>query len=169
MPSLKTQLRRQLKDAKRIAVLGIGSSVKGDDAAGVFLIRELKTALRRFKKRRCLRLFSCATAPENCTGAVKKFKPTHIIIVDAVSMRKRAGRTLIVDPAQAGGNVSFSTHSLPLAVLIDYLRHFLNCRVITIGIQPKSAEFGAPLSPPVSKSVKKIVKILVDNFLHLHF
>ena len=42
MPNLKTILKKKLKDAKKIAVLGIGSALRSDDAAGLLVAEELK-------------------------------------------------------------------------------------------------------------------------------
>jgi hydrogenase 3 maturation protease len=163
MPLLKTQLKNKLKGAERIAVLGIGSALRGDDAAGPLVIKQLKANHKTAKKRPALKLFACETTPENFTGEIKRFKPTHIVIVDAVDMGKGAGSVRIIGPEKESTNASFSTHGLPIKIFIDYLCRSFSCRIITIGIQPESIEFGSLLSVRVSKAIKRVSGIIMDS------
>ena len=156
MQPLKKELKVRVKGAKRIAVLGIGSPLRGDDVLGLLIIEELKKALIKVKKTLPLKLFSCGSIPENYTGEIKKFKPSHFLIVDAVDTGKKAGKISIIDAKKRSADVSFSTHRLPIKMLIDYLSHYLDCQIISIGIQPKSIEFGIPLSKEVEKNIKKV-------------
>ena len=162
MLPLKKELRVRFKGAKRAAILGIGSPLRGDDALGLVLIEELRKSLKGAKRRIRVKLFSCQTAPENFTGEIKKFKPDIILIIDALDMGKKAGRMSALDAKAKSVNVSFSTHGLPIKMFIDYLHHALSCRVITIGIQPKSLEFGAVLSKDVKKSIGKLSTLLKE-------
>lgn len=156
MDRLKKELQSRLKGARKVAILGIGSPLRGDDAAGPLFIKELDSAIKGAKVALPVKLFSCETAPENYTGDIRKFGPTHIIIVDAVDMGKEAGRADIVDLEKRNEQVSFSTHRLPISMFIEYLKQYLNCRVIMIGIQPKSIDFSAPLSGEVREAVKQV-------------
>ena len=97
MPGIKTILRDRLKNAQRVAVLGIGSELRADDAAGLLIAKELKTYLKENKKRNQLKVFLGETAPENLTGQIKKFKPTHLIVIDAVDFNLEAGALRVVD------------------------------------------------------------------------
>ena len=163
MLSLKRKLKNSLKGAKRVAVLGIGSPLRGDDALGLALIEELKKSLNKTKLRIPLKLFSCGVTPESYTGEIKRFKPSLILIVDAVDMGKAAGQICIIDAKSQSANVSFSTHGLPLKMLIDYLSLSLGCRIIPVGIQPKSITFGLSISAQVDKSIKNISSLIIEN------
>jgi hydrogenase 3 maturation protease len=161
-----------------VAILGIGSSLRGDDALGLYAIQELKVLLRKIKLPMPVKLFSCGTTPENYTGEIKKFNPTHIVIVDAATMGKEAGKISILNPEEESFDTSFSTHRLPIKMLINYLAYFLNCRIIPVIIQPKSVEFGTStlikrqgghrrsidllLSGEVEKAIKKISYAILD-------
>jgi hydrogenase 3 maturation protease len=166
MLSLKRELKIRLKGAKRVAILGIGSPLRGDDALGLVLIEELKALLRKVKLPMPLKLFSCGVTPENYTGEIKKFKPGHIIIVDALDMNKEAGSISIIDAKKESVNVSFSTHALPIRIFTDYLSHYLDCRIIFIGIQAKTVEFGAHLSYEANKSVKQVTRLIEGNLIN---
>ncbi len=162
MLSLKRELKIRLKDAKRVAILGIGSALRGDDALGLVLIEELKKSSRKTKLRLPFKLISCGSVPENYTGEIKKFKPSHILIIDAASMGRRPGRVSILNPERESLNVSFSTHHLPVKMLIDYLVYSLNCEVIPIIIQPKTIEFALPLSEEAGKAVREVSALIVE-------
>ncbi len=165
MLPLKRELKIRLKGAKRVAILGIGSPLRGDDALGLVIIKELKKSLSKQKKRMPLKLFSCGITPENYTGEIKKFKPSHILIVDAIDMGKVEGRINIIDARKKSANVSFSTHGLPIKMLMDYLTQSLGCRIVSIGIQPKSIEFGLSISSKVNKAIKKISNLIIENII----
>jgi hydrogenase 3 maturation protease len=154
MQNLKTTLNKNLKGAKKIAVLGVGSSLRSDDAAGLLVAEELKK-IRNPK----LKVFFGSTAPENLTGEIIKYGPTHIIIVDSVDMDQKPGSILLVNPQEVDG-ISFYSHMLPIKMTIDYLLESLKCEIIIIGIQPKFLEFGEIVSEEVKKSTKQIADVI---------
>ncbi len=154
MENLKTILKKKLKDAKKIAVLGIGSELRADDAAGLLVAEELKK-IKNLK----LKIFLGSTAPENLTGEIIKYKPTHIIIIDSVDADQKPGFILLVNPEEVGG-VSFSSHMLPVKMIVDYLLESLKCEIIIIGIQPKILTFGEIISKEVKKSVKQVSDVI---------
>lgn len=150
MPTLKVALKKQLNSAEKIALLGVGSEFRCDDACGMLVAEKLKESCRSQHKK--FRVFFGATAPENLTGEIKKFKPSHVIIVDAADTGKKAGSITLIKPRQATG-ISFSTHQLPLSIMVEYLMQSVSCEVVIIGIQPKTTKFGSGISREVKKSV----------------
>jgi hydrogenase 3 maturation protease len=153
--TIKQTIKNWLPDAKRIALLGIGSELRADDAAGVLVAERLENSCRKLAGGPILKVFSGATAPENLTGEIKKFKPTHLIIVDAADTGKKAGEIVLIKPERLRG-VSFCTHQLPLKIMVDYLSESIDCRILVIGVQPKSLDFGGLPSQEIQKSVKII-------------
>ena len=151
MESLKKILKTKLKGAKRIAVLGVGSELRGDDVAGDLVARELESGCKYKCKSPEARFFFGATAPENLTGEIKKFKPSHLIIIDSAELGSKPGTVKVLAPKDIGG-VSFLTHRLPTKIMVDYLQKSLDCKVLVIGIQPKSLDFGKQPSKEVKKS-----------------
>ncbi len=166
MPSLKSQLNIRLKGAKRLAIVGIGSPLRGDDAAGLLLIQELKKSLKKAKLRMPVKLFSCGVAPENYTGEIKRFEPSLILIVDAVDMAKDTGTIGIIDTKRKSTNVSFSTHGMPLQMFIEYLTRSIGCRIVSIGVQPQSIGFGLPAAMKVNKAVQRISGLIRENVVN---
>jgi hydrogenase 3 maturation protease len=157
MPQIKSILKSKLKNAQRVAVLGIGSQLRADDAAGLIIATELKKYIKDNKKRNRLKVFLGETAPENLTGQIKKFKPTHLIIIDAVDFHLATGALRVVNIRMEAG-ASFSTHRVPVGIFRDYLYKSIGCETILIGMQPGSTEFCGCLSREVSESTKSACK-----------
>jgi hydrogenase 3 maturation protease len=170
--NLKKELKNRLSGAAKIAVLGIGSQLLGDDAGGVLAAETLRHALtlagkarstfgRKTPKKPDVGIFIGGTAPENITSEIKRFNPSRLIIIDAADMGIPPGDIKLIDPEHIGG-ISFSTHNLPATMLIEYLKQFLKCEVIIIGIQPKSLEFGKEPSAEMKNAAETVVKLLLD-------
>lgn len=154
MQNLKTHLKSSLKGASRIAVLGIGSELRADDIAGILVSQQLEAL-----NSAAFRVFLGYTAPENLSGEIRKFNPTHLIMIDTAEIGKEPGQIAVFKPEDAGG-ISFSTHKLPIKLMADYLQKEIKCRVFIIGIQPKSIEFGNPVSAETQKAVKHLFDTL---------
>jgi len=159
--NLKTILRNSLTDARKIAVVGVGSELKGDDKAGMLVAAQLEKKCKKDGGCPQLGVFFGATAPENLTGEIKKFQPTHLIIIDAADVGREPGTIEIISPDQVGG-ISFSSHMLPIKVMVDYLLKSIDCKVMIIGIQPKSLAYNAPPTPQVKRSIKQVASALVS-------
>jgi hydrogenase 3 maturation protease len=99
-------------------------------------------------------------SPENLTGQIKEFKPTCLVILDALDMGAKPGHTRMVRPDQLSAGATASTHNVSLTVLLDYLGNFLDCEILIIGIQPQTLEFGRPLSEPVVKAAKSVAGMM---------
>ena len=76
------QLRR-LNRPPRLAVVGIGHELRGDDAAGVRVARALQS---RFPTSDALVAIDAGSAPENHTGALRRFKPDLVLLIDAAQI-----------------------------------------------------------------------------------
>lgn len=158
MQILMRELRNRLKGSKKVAILGVGSEFRGDDAAGMLVAEDIK---KKTKKSR-IKAFLGATAPENLTGEIIKFKPSHLIIVDTADIKEKPGTVLLLKAEDVGAGISFSTHKLPPKVMMDYFSKTLKCSIMLIGIQPKSIGFGKPVSKEVKSSVKEVAGAIMD-------
>ncbi len=154
LQEIKKALENRLGSAQRVALLAIGSDLKGDDAAGLLAVQGLENTGK-------FRIFIGATAPENLTGEIKKYSPTHLIIIDCADLQEKPGTIRIFDPEQTAGD-SFSTHRLPLKMLAQYLRMSLKSDIMVIGIQPKSVKFSAQVSEEVKHAVMHLKEIIQE-------
>jgi hydrogenase 3 maturation protease len=159
---LTAVLKQKFKDASKIAILGVGSELRSDDAAGVLAAQQIEKDISRKKKSSPrIKVLIGQTAPENLTGEIKKFKPSHLIIIDSSDTNAAPGRVTIIEPEKVGGT-SFCTHSLPLKVMADYLHQSCGCETIIIGIQPKNLSVGGSVSKEVTKAAKELAVTIVD-------
>jgi len=104
-------------------------------------------------------LINSGSAPENFTGLIKKEKPSHLIIIDAVLMDDEPGCMKLVKKENIA-NVNISTHSFSLNFLIKYLDKFLSMDILFIGIQPLKMDLGNDLSNDVKKSADELISII---------
>jgi hydrogenase 3 maturation protease len=153
--TLETTLKRKLHNAQRVAILGIGSELRGDDVAGVLAAQHIEKIIARKNTPPEIRIFIGNTAPENLTGEIKKFQPTHLVIIDSADLDSEPGDIRVLNPDEIGGT-SFCTHTLPIKVMTDYLLQSFKFEFITIGIQPKTITFGAQPSKEIIQSAKRI-------------
>jgi len=133
-----------------VAILGCGSELRGDDAVGPLVASSLADLAGRAQA------FNGDVAPENQTGAIKQFNPGLVLLVDALDMGLEPGEARLIDPDEVEG-VSFSTHMLPLPIIMDYLRREIGCPVLLIGIQAKSLEFLGAMTPEVARAGEALV------------
>jgi hydrogenase 3 maturation protease len=152
-------LKQKLKNAKRVAVLGVGSELRGDDIVGLLAAQQIEKTIAKQNISPEVRVFIGETAPENLTGEIKKFQPTHLIIIDAAELNKKPGHIEIMEPETIGGT-SFCTHSLPLKVIVDYLLESFKFQAIIIGIQPKTLTFGAQATKEVVAAAKHLAETI---------
>jgi hydrogenase 3 maturation protease len=158
---LKESLQRAaLRPDPRIAVLGIGNELNGDDAAGVWLVRRLQSLLPQSPSLLCL---DCGQVPENAAGVLRRFQPALVLLLDAADFGGSPGEIRWIDPQDTSG-FSASSHSLPFSVLSRYLIKEIHCEVGLLGIQPSSLEFDAGLSSQVRNTCAVLQKELVSLF-----
>jgi hydrogenase 3 maturation protease len=152
----ENSLKEKLRDIGHLLIIGVGNELGCDDAAGVELSRQMRREFRRSKK---VDIIEAGTTPENYISSIRKLRPSHILIVDAAQMGLSPGSVRIIERSEIGG-FAFSTHSLPLSFLIDYLEKNSQAVVIVVGIEPLDVGFGKKLSKPIAKSIVDLVGIL---------
>ena len=163
MPDLKAKLQAALRGAERVAVLAVGSRLRGDDAVGLLAGDELaKLPPPTGPGAPQIAVFHGETAPENLTGEIRKFHPTHLVLIDAADMSLEPGATELIDLSAAGEDASFSTHRLPVAVLLDYLHDATGCRSVIIGIQPGSRAFSLTASAAMERAARQVAQAIAE-------
>ena len=155
--SLKQTLNR-LQQSKerplRVVILGIGHELRGDDAAGLVVARQLQPLAGD-----SLLVIEAGPAPENQTGRIRRFAPDLILFVDAAQLGETPGAIRCL-PWQETSGLSASTHTLPPYMLARFLTAELGCEVSLIGIQPEQDVLGSSLSPVVEEAVGWVSKVL---------
>jgi hydrogenase 3 maturation protease len=136
----------------RLAVLGIGNELWGDDAAGCLVIRLVQRRLSLKGSDRIL-ILDTGPAPENFSGALRKFRPNWVLLVDAVRPSGSSGSIRWIELADLEG-VSALTHGLPLTVLGQFLKDELGAGCGLLGIEGEQFELGDGISTSVRHAVR---------------
>jgi hydrogenase 3 maturation protease len=160
MATIRKTLTQWLGHPARIAVLGVGSEIRADDAAGLLIVRFLKKTLASIPSNR-FAVFEGGPAPENLTGEIIRFAPSHVLIVDAADIGVRAGAVRII-AKELISEASFSTHRLSLLMLIEYLAENAGCKTMVLGIQPKTTGMLDPVSRAVERNVHRLGTLIAD-------
>jgi len=156
--TLLEELSSFLEKATRVVVVGVGSDLRGDDAVGVEMVRRLRGRIRSPN----VLMIEGGAAPENFTSQIRRFKPSHIVILDAIDFQARPGDVILADPEAIAGR-SFSTHTVPLSLLAGYLKEQTGARIILLGIQPGEIGPGSRMGEAVKASMEKVLEILTEK------
>ncbi len=158
--ALLTDLKRLKKPdcAPRLAVLGVGHELYGDDAVGVWVAARLGELIPAGER---LLAVQGGPAPENFTGTLRRYGPDLVLLVDAALMEMEPGQTGWLNWQDTTG-FSASTHTLPLHLLAGYLTAELKCEVALLGIQPAQCQVGEPLSPRVRQAAEGIARDICE-------
>jgi len=143
--------------------MGIGNTLRGDDGLGPKLIDLIYDKLVNSNiNSDNVYLLNAATAPENHTIEIREINPSHLIIIDAVEFNQEPGSFIIVDKNQID-TFNFSTHTMPISFLINYLEDSVGCKVLTMGIQPEDMTLVDTISNPARESMDELVELIVNN------
>jgi hydrogenase 3 maturation protease len=147
-------LQRALAGATRIAVLGIGDDLNPLDRPGI-----LAAILIHALERPNVTVFLAGTMPENFTGGLRELGPSHVVMIDAAEMGLPPGSVGLLHPAQVRGQ-RFSTHAMPLTLVIEYVDKEIGARVVLVGVQPDAVapaeEEETALSPAVIAGLRNL-------------
>ncbi|AGB01225.1 hydrogenase 3 maturation endopeptidase HyCI [Methanoregula formicica] len=133
-------LRRRLGGTRLIAVVGIGDELSHSDRLGMTAAREIDR-----QSIPGVQVFLAGTVPENITGPLRRYRPDHILLLDAAEMGERPGTIARIEPGRVRAGL-FSTHALPLPVVMEYIERDIGIPVTLLGIQPGSSGAGDSLT-----------------------
>jgi hydrogenase 3 maturation protease len=142
---------------KKLAVIGVGSELRGDDGVGPYLCEKLSD----LNSDNFLSITG-GLVPENFTSELRKFKPDLVILIDAALMDKQIGSLDIIKINESMG-ISFSSHSIPLSVLGKYISKYIGAEVYVLGIQACNLNFGSDISNEVKETADKIYETIKSN------
>ncbi|MBD3210276.1 hydrogenase maturation protease [Candidatus Micrarchaeota archaeon] len=131
---------------KKVLFLGVGNEMKADDGTGKCVLDRLKTEDKLF----------CGEMPENFISKIKKAGPDVVILIDSVDFNRAPGEICLCRPEVVEGG-SLSTHSISLSLMQKLLP---GVEVYLLGIQPKSLEFGKPMSREAMQGAENMANVL---------
>ncbi len=162
MTDWRSELKSALAAADKVAVLGAGSVLCGDDAAGMIVAARLKE--KGSGNDRLLALEG-STAPENFSGVIRDFQPDLMLLVDAAYIEGETGDIGLIDPDDIEtAELGLSTHMLPFKMLFSYLTLGLeNCHIKIVGIKPENVDFATEASPAVQSAAEELADWILAN------
>jgi hydrogenase 3 maturation protease len=137
----------------RVAVLGIGNDLRGDDGAGSLVARRLR---ERFPEA----AFDGGQAPENLSGPLRRARPDAIVVVDAADFGGAPGEVRVVSRADDAAGLTPGTHALPIGTFLSALAEATGASVHLIAIQAGTTAFGAAMTPSVATTVDEVARVL---------
>ena len=135
--------------------VGIGSQLQGDDGAGARVAQQ-----RHGRTPGHVLPLVCWTVPESCTGPIRAFHPTHVLLVDAAELGQPAGTCRLVE-AEALFGLSLSTHSAPLGLVAKFLSKTTGARVALLAVQPKQMELGERMTAELEEVAEELAEMLL--------
>jgi hydrogenase 3 maturation protease len=140
--------------AGRVAMVGIGNRLRGDDGVGSALAGRLAAA-------GVPRVFDGGDLPEDMVARVAAASPDTVLLVDAVELGAEPGSVALIDSDQT---VSYlpTTHRLPAELLMEVLERATGARCLLLGVQPAGVGFARPMSPQVAASLDVLAELLVE-------
>lgn len=140
----------------RVAIVGIGNILRGDDGLGPKLIEMLKSRNARAS------LFDCGTAPENYVFPILTSSSDTVILIDAADLGEAAGSIKIFELNEIS-NVSFSTHNPSPRLFTDLLvTGKEDIYIFVVSVQPKTTALGASLSDEVLKGLDLLAGVFCE-------
>lgn len=167
MPSWVMRLTQAIQrtgrvERLRVAIVGVGHETYGDDAVGVVIARALQQQLQSSS---CdLLIVDAGAAPESYIGALRRFGPSLVLVLDAADLNAVPG-TIMWVPWQEADGATICPHTLPLSMFAGYLERTIGCEVALLGIQPDCCDRGAGLTPAVRESVESAVRLLTQALM----
>jgi len=143
------------RDATAV-ILGVGSVLSGDDAAGPL-------TCERLAGRVSATVIDGGTAPENHLRPILDARPEVLFVIDAMDFEGDPGQIRLFGPEQTR-DFAFGTHALSLHLLLRILRQEREFRVCLIGIQAEHTRLGDNISPAVQAAVETLADIFVQVY-----
>lgn len=130
--------------------VGLGNLARGDDAAGLLLLGELKSR----RELDGAHFIDAGTNPENVLQLILDFAPRLVVFIDAVNSAGMPGEMMWLEPHDLD-SAAISTHAFSIRMIEEYLKANAPLEVKYFGIVSQSTRVGERLSPAVQESIQR--------------
>lgn len=158
----RREVAKCLRDAPRpIHFVGVGNTLRGDDAVGVEVASRLRRALRGSGVEG-VKVHPPDSSPERLLSHIPRSE--GLVIFDAIEAGVEPGHILCASLGSTQFGF-FATHNVPLRIIPGVAER--KDSVFVMGIEPERLEVGEGLSPKVKASAEaltaEIVRLVVGN------
>jgi len=149
-------IEKDLKSSLRgkVVILGVGNPLRSDDGCGSILAK-------RLKDKTSAAIIDAESAPENHLSTLISVKADTILILDAADFEGKPAEVRLLNPREAMKLLHFSTHNLPLSIIVEFLEQNCKADILFLAIQPTSIKFGEKVSIEVENKIKLLEKLLL--------
>jgi len=158
------QLRELLNSRSskaRLAIVGVGHPMRGDDYAGSYTVKAIMKATDGALPEGVY-LFDAEDSVEALIGNLAKLGLKHMIFIDACEMGLRPGEASLLSVAETSYPF-FTTHGIPLKVLAERL--LSKSKVWVLAIQPKQSGFDVSLSQEIQLTATKVSELITRDLV----
>ena len=151
------QVREILASAsptERVALVGVGHPMRGDDFVGSFIV---KTLMKKIRMDEVL-LFDAEDGIEWVISKIAESNPNHLILLDACQMNANPGEVVLIPLAETDYPF-FTTHGIPLKLLVGKLLPSVETSILAI--QPSRMGLSENFSPAVAAAAASISNLIV--------
>jgi hydrogenase maturation protease len=135
-----------------LLLLGMGNPLRGDDAIGHQLAKELEPL-----NNADFQVHAVGTAIENAMRWIREAAGGTVLLVDAVFDESLAEGSWTLYPTEKLDSVCHTTHSIPLSLLISYWQKEVpGLEVCFLGISIRTSTDMAPLSLTLQKTLTSL-------------
>ncbi len=172
-PSIELTAALRQRLSGRVAVMGIGNPLRGDDAVGCIVARKLRRAFAWVPAGESDRASSddaevttvaiveAEEIPESYLDVLEAARPAVVVLVDAADLGCAPGALTLVEGARLDDHTTF-THRTPLAPLVRFLEQRTGATVLLAAIQPGGERWAESLSGEVEDTANRLANILWD-------
>lgn len=139
------------------ALLTIGNPLRGDDGIGAYLGQLVEKEMIGWN------VFYGDDTPESEFHALRAFAPDVIVVVDATT-GMNVGSVEVVDISD-DRDYMYSTHNLPMPILLSYLRGFCSV-VLFLGLNV-DIEKVLDINPSLSEEAQATAKRALEKMLEI--
>lgn len=134
-----------------ILYVAIGNTLRGDDGVGAYIINKLNNA--------GLNTFDAGEHPERILDVVPILNPKKVIIFDAANFDGTRGEIRLICEEDLSDDI-FSTHRMPVQLIMRLVREDYKAEVYCIGIQVEDMGLKEGLSVNVQKTADDIYNLI---------
>jgi len=149
------QILASASPTAKVALVGVGHPMRGDDFVGSFIVKTLKNKIPTDE----VVLFDSEDGIEWVISKIKKSDPKHLVLLDACQMNAGPGEIALIPLAETSYPF-FTTHGIPLKLLTNTLLPSVETSILAI--QPNRMGLNEGLSQAVLGAANSISNFVLD-------
>lgn len=147
----------------KVLIIGVGNRMRADDAVGPMAIDKLQQSADLPSN---WILVDAGEVPENALGLVDKENPDKVLLIDACDWEAKPGevRFFTEEEILKLPIRMLSTHGVPLSFWVKMTKvDHPELKIELLGVQAKSLEFNAALTPQVAAVLEEIEGLVREH------